>query len=208
MQKYIYCVTNQINGLKYIGQTKNPKRRWYSLCCNNDNQKITKAIQKHGKENFKMEILETCNIEKIDEREKYWIDKLNTYRGEGYNEHCGGRTLGEGKEHPRTGKETPEKVKEKMRKSLKENGTWQKRQGENHPFYGKKHTKKELAKMKKSFRENSPFDKKEAIKIIKKYHENNLTRKDIAKKYNVHPNTIGEILNCRHWTTKDLRKAN
>ena len=207
MQKYIYCVTNLVNGLKYIGQTKNPKKRWCSLCCDNDRQKITKAIQEYGKENFKMEILETCDIEEVDNREKYWIDKFNTFHGEGYNEHVGGMVLGEGKEHPRTGQKTPEEVKNKMRQTLKENGTWELRKGKNHPYYGKSHSENARKKISKGNRKNSPFDKKEAINVIKKYYEQNLIRKDLAKEYNVSEQTISRIINCRHWTTEDLRMA-
>ena len=207
--KYIYCVTNKINGLKYVGQTNNPKRRWYSLCCDNDNQKITKAIQEYGKENFEMEILEKCTIDNVDEKEKYWIDYYNTYEGEGYNEHCGGTTLGKGEEHPRTGQKTPEKVKEKMRKSLKENGTLKLRQGKNHPYYGEKHSKEELGKMSKNIakakREKSKFNKKIAIDIIKDYFESDKIQEEIGNKYNTSRSTVSEIINCNHWTTKDLK---
>ena len=64
--RYIYCVTNKVNGLKYIGQTNNMKRRWYGLCCDNNNQAITKAIQKYGKENFKMECIKKCHEDIVD----------------------------------------------------------------------------------------------------------------------------------------------
>ncbi|MCF8009521.1 MAG: GIY-YIG nuclease family protein [Halanaerobiales bacterium] len=208
MQKYIYVVTNLVNGLQYVGQTKNPKRRWYGLCCDNDRQKITKAIQKYGKENFKMEILETCDIEEVDQREKYWIDKFNTFHSEGYNEHVGGRVLGKGEDHPRTGQKTPEEVKEKMRKSLKGHKTWNKRKGKNHPFYGKKHTKEELEKMR-GVHKNSPITNfKQAIKIIKLYHETDNSHYDLARKYNCSHRTIARIINCEHFLTRDLKRAN
>ena len=203
----IYCITNEINGRKYIGQTRRSlERRWKEHCWRDNCQVITQAINKHGKKNFKIEVLEKCDKDKLDEREKYWIEYHNTYKGDGYNTHKGGLTLGEGEDHPRTGQKTPEEVKEKMRQALKENGTLELRQGENHPFYGKKHTEEELEKMRSSFRENSPFDKKEAIKIIKKYYEENLIREDLAKKYNVSAGTIGRILNYNHWTMEDLDK--
>ena len=200
--RYIYCVTNRINGLKYIGQTNNMKRRWYSLCCNNNNQTITKAIQKYGKENFKMECIEKCHEDIVDEREKYWINYYNTYEGKGYNEHVGGRTLGKGKEHPRTGQGTSESAKKKMSKKMKQYV------GEKHYRYGKNLSEKHRKSLIKSLHKKSKFSKKEAIKIIKKYHENELTLNDLSEEYNCHRATIRRILNLNHWTTKDLEKPN
>jgi group I intron endonuclease len=204
--RFVYFITNKINGLQYVGQTKNLKRRWYSLCCNNNNQAITKAIQEYGKENFKMELLEECSSEIIDEREKYWIDKLNTFKGPGYNEHVGGRTLGRGKEHPRTGKKTPEEIKEKMRQTLKENGTLELRQGKNHYLYGKKRSKNYLQKVSGMNHFRAKINSKKAIQIIKKYFENGITQNELSKIYGVHHATINRIINLTHWTMKDLNK--
>ena len=208
----VYCITNKINGKKYIGQTRRSlERRWKEHCWRDNDQYITRAIKKCGSKNFSVEILENCEVSELDYREVYWIKHYNTYKGEGYNTHKGGRTLGEGEDHPRTGQKTPEKVKEKMRQTLKENGTWELRQGENHPYYGKKHTKEIKEKMSKSIsktnRKNSPLDKKKAIKIIKEYFESNLTQKQIGDKYNFHEGTIWKIINCKHWTTNDLKKV-
>jgi len=94
-----------------------------------------------------------------------------------------------------------------MRQTLKENGTWELRKGKNHPYYGKSHSENARKKISKGNRRNSPFDKKEAINVIKKYHEQNLIRKDLAKEYNVSEQTISRIINCRHWTTEDLKMA-
>lgn len=203
--RHIYAMTNMVNGLMYIGQTKNLRKRWNGLVANNNNQSITKAIQEYGKENFKMEVIETCEDEEADEREKYWIDKFNTFKGKGYNEHCGGRTLGKGEEHPRTGQETPEEVKEKMRQAMIENGTINNISGENHYLYGKKHTQEDLKKMRQWQRMDSPVDnKKKAIQIIKEYHETDVTQKELAERYGCHAITINRVINGRHWTMKDL----
>lgn len=72
-QYYIYITTNLINNKKYIGQH-------YGAIDDNylgSGTYITQAIDKYGKENFIKEILEICNQETIDEREKYWIDYYN-----------------------------------------------------------------------------------------------------------------------------------
>lgn len=41
--------------------------------------------------------------------------------------------------------------------------------------------------------------------IIKKYHENNLSMRDIASEYDVSYNTILSVLHLKHWTTRDLK---
>lgn len=54
-----------------------------------ENSVISKAIKKHGEENFTFEILEICSIEDLHMREIYHIKKLKTY-GCGYNVTTGG----------------------------------------------------------------------------------------------------------------------
>lgn len=44
---------------------------------NKDIQLCEKAISKYGKIN-EIDILETCSIESLDEREKYWIQQFHT----------------------------------------------------------------------------------------------------------------------------------
>lgn len=95
MEKYIYKIVNKITGLIYIGQTKNLKNRWYEHClaCTNSikrkTSKLYNAMYKYGIYNFVMEAIEGP-IENYNEREKYWIDYYNTYKGEGYNLTPGG----------------------------------------------------------------------------------------------------------------------
>lgn len=84
--KSIYCITNLINNKKYIGQSIHPYIRFQQHCqksCQHVSL-IHQAIQKYGKENFQFEILES-NISNFNEREKYWIKKLNTLQPHGYN---------------------------------------------------------------------------------------------------------------------------
>lgn len=51
---------------------------------------IKKAIHKYGKENFTIEVIETCEETLLDEREKYWIAYYDSYR-KGYNSTIGGK---------------------------------------------------------------------------------------------------------------------
>ena len=92
----IYMVENKINGKKYIGQTTNLKNRWSEHKRKlrketHTNSHLQNSYNKYGKESFKFYILEEVKKEKIDEREIYWIDFYNTFKGEGYNLKSGGK---------------------------------------------------------------------------------------------------------------------
>lgn len=99
---YIYCYTNKINNHKYVGQTNNFKRRIreHRSCAFNKKASsyedlIHQKIRQYGEENFEISLIEklyTEDIEEVNKREQYWIQKLNTYcgNGEGYNMDLGG----------------------------------------------------------------------------------------------------------------------
>lgn len=88
----IYKIENKINQNVYIGQSNNIEMRWkqHKINIKNGSQTIYKAIRKYGIENFDFSILEECPLEKLDEREKYWIEYYNSYE-KGYNENLGGQ---------------------------------------------------------------------------------------------------------------------
>jgi len=86
----IYVITNLLNDKRYVGQTISFYHRWNQHKSKNPEQQIGKDIQKYGRENFKFEIIEKCKIEELDEKEDYWIKKLNTIIPYGYNIKYGG----------------------------------------------------------------------------------------------------------------------
>lgn len=87
----IYKIINSINGKIYVGQTRQTLRRRISQHKRNKKSFIGRAICKHGWENFKVEILEECEtLEKLNECEKFWINKLNCQVPNGYNLTDGG----------------------------------------------------------------------------------------------------------------------
>jgi group I intron endonuclease len=96
---YIYKITNNINGKIYIGQTNNPTRRWWqhtsSARRNKGNQLITKAMIKHGLDNFDFSVICTCcTQEDTDETEILLIKQYNsTDMSIGYNLAKGGSKL-------------------------------------------------------------------------------------------------------------------
>ena len=87
----IYKITNIINNLVYIGQTKyNAIDRYNAHMNTYKNTHFYNSIHKYGQENFILEILEdNVSNEKLDEREIYWIAKYDSYNN-GYNETIGG----------------------------------------------------------------------------------------------------------------------
>ena len=99
---YIYCYVNKINQHKYIGQTNNLKRRIreHKSCAYNSNASsyndlIHQKIREYGIENFDIEVLEKLyydDIEKVNERERFWIKEKESYCGwgKGYNMDLGG----------------------------------------------------------------------------------------------------------------------
>ena len=88
----IYLITNKLNGKKYVGQSNDIGRRLKEHCCPGrakNGYPIDVAIQVDGKENFDFQVLEECSIEELNERETYWIQKLQTHK-KGYNCNLGG----------------------------------------------------------------------------------------------------------------------
>lgn len=90
----IYIITNDINDKVYIGQTTQTLKRRFNghVCKDSTNAShIKRAIHKYGKEHFKIEIIEQCQVDKLDEREIYWIKQYNSFEY-GYNLTEGGKS--------------------------------------------------------------------------------------------------------------------
>lgn len=75
----VYKITNLINNMVYIGQTKQGFQRRYWLHRwklrngTHDNQHLQNAWNKYGEMNFEFAVIEVLELEAIDDREKYWI---------------------------------------------------------------------------------------------------------------------------------------
>ena len=91
MQVKVYLITNQITGKKYVGQTSRTIARRFWEHANNNKSAIGLAIQKYGRENFNIKVLEICaSREQANERERYWIAFHNCIAPYGYNLTDGG----------------------------------------------------------------------------------------------------------------------
>ena len=92
----IYCIYNNKNNKRYIGQTIYLNRRWTqhksklkSHCHNN--KLLQSDYDMYGIEVFEYIILEYCSLEELNNREKYWIKYYNSINmDKGYNQAVGG----------------------------------------------------------------------------------------------------------------------
>lgn len=94
----IYLITNLNNGKGYVGLTKLSLRERFQIHCRPSSNCtiLIKAIIKHGKENFKIELLETSESKEVAELiESIYICDLKTeYFNNGYNLSSGGTYAG------------------------------------------------------------------------------------------------------------------
>jgi len=110
---YIYSITNLQNSKLYVGKTTkpNPYDRWKqhlqlarsfnNLQENNSalSMPILRAISKYGADNFKFRVIEECSDDNVNERETYWIEKLDTCGKNGYNVTLGGEGIKKPRKH-------------------------------------------------------------------------------------------------------------
>lgn len=97
----IYKITNKINGMVYIGQTRRSLvARWRAHCWRARNEEsrqnaLMRAIRTHGEENFEIEAIDACMDRNMaDKREIYWISHYNSRIPNGYNHTRGGDNHG------------------------------------------------------------------------------------------------------------------
>lgn len=173
----IYKITNP-SGKIYIGQSVDIKRRFidYKKSLKKQQIRLYNSIKKYGYENHIFEVVEECNIELLNKRERYWQDYYNVLSNNGLN--C--RLTKTDDKSGRLSNETIQKLKNKDSSYLKGNlfrknslhSEDTKKQirntliqnskkpsyknamagkcGELNPFYGKKHTKETLQKIQET----------------------------------------------------------
>lgn len=90
----VYKITNNLNKKSYVGiTTKTLEERFQAHLDKavRERSAVQKAMKKYGKENFSIELLDTASSkEELFEKEFFWIEKLGTYKGFGYNLTAGG----------------------------------------------------------------------------------------------------------------------
>jgi group I intron endonuclease len=117
MNSGIYKIINIKTGDFYIGSSKNIVKRWKIHKSklknkNHINNILQSAWNKYGENNLILEILETCDKDKLYEKEQFYLDNLNPKYNIGLKA-SGGDNL--------TNNPNKEKIIDKIRKTLKEN---------------------------------------------------------------------------------------
>jgi len=147
---YIYIIKNKVNNKVYVGQTiktivaRFSQHKYYAETNRGKCLKLERAINKHGSENFYIEILDTSeNQEVANDLEKHYIKQYNSI-SQGYNIKEGGANgplpqsvkdkisaaqLGE--LNHMYGKHLTDETKQKISVKIS---------GENHPLYGTHHS--------------------------------------------------------------------
>lgn len=77
----VYKITNIVTGDFYIGSSKDVKHRWachkipskWKKCPNNP---LYKDMQKYGVEKFEFQVIAEVEIDKLKEKEQWFIEKL------------------------------------------------------------------------------------------------------------------------------------
>ena len=88
----IYRIYHKDTGKTYVGQSRNIKKRanGHFYAQTGRLSYVERAIQKHGREAFGLEILELCSEDILSDRECHWIASLDCMAPNGYNLAPGG----------------------------------------------------------------------------------------------------------------------
>lgn len=129
---YIYVITNQLDGKKYVGKTSTLHRRWVdhrSLYLKVDHPQcerkpLYRAMRKYGVENFTYSVLQKyeCGADALNDEDR-WIEKLQSrITQHGYNCTAGGAGPDRKatKRKPRKATKHTEASKKKMSESMAE----------------------------------------------------------------------------------------
>lgn len=87
----IYKITNKINGMSYVGQSKDCYNRWNKHKVKGANGLVDQIINEYGVENFSFQILLECPPDMLDVWERDMINLHDTLYPKGYNYQGGGK---------------------------------------------------------------------------------------------------------------------
>lgn len=128
----IYKITSP-SGKIYIGQSIDIKRRWldYKTRVNCTQRALTRSFKKYGVKNHQFDIIEYCDIEKLNCSERFWQDEFDATGRNGLNcllTACGEKLY-------KHSEETLKKISDKMK-------------GANNPMYGKNFSEEHKNKLR------------------------------------------------------------
>lgn len=196
----IYCIENKVNGKKYIGLTKNLRKRFRQhkknlRNGNHHNRHLQNAWDKYGEINFIFKHLESqIPLTRIEEKEKYYIELYQSFIN-GYNLTSGGESSKEFSDETikrmiRSGKEKvfTEEHKKNISKSLK---------GNNNGMYGRSHSKDTRQKISDANKGKTISE--ETRKKMSETRKGRKRSEDFKKK-------ISEALKGREFTKEAINK--
>ena len=143
---YVYLTTNCTNNHKYIGRHKSTS---FDSTYKGSGKILVEALQKYGKDNFHVELIEWCsNEDELNARERYWIAYYNAAESDNfYNLSNGGQGFG-----GLSGERSPTK-RQDVRKKMSENHADV--SGEKNPNYGKTMSREQREKISQTKRRNA-----------------------------------------------------
>jgi len=224
----IYRITNKINGVSYIGETRNNfGDRWdcHRAQLNggyHNNKNLQAAWNQYGANNFEFRILEeTSDVESLDELEIKYI-KQYADAGLAYNIASGGihggsglsmseetkRKIGAKNRVNMTGRKASEETRRKMSESHKKrcaNMTNEDR--ERVAELGRKNkgrkwsdeARKNFSKAQQTRPDGSRYSIDEVREIRRLHEKCNKSYKEISKIMNIHVETVRSIATYRRW---------
>jgi group I intron endonuclease len=165
----IYKITSPTNKI-YIGQSIDILLRfkYYKYLKCKSQKKIYASLVKYGVDKHKFEIIEECDIELLNERERYWQEHFEVIGKNGLN-------LSLTKTNDKSGKHSldtinnikksligvikkkPLPTKDSTKKLMSEIQKERLKDKNNHPMYGKKHSLESINKIKESLKNKDNF---------------------------------------------------
>jgi hypothetical protein len=154
---YIYKILSKINNKVYIGQTVQPRKRWYQhkLESKKDepNAIISRAIKKHGIENFEFEVIACCkNQDAANKAEEQIIDQYDCLiqNKKGYNVALGGYNAPKSKLWKQSMKNWRSSLSEEEKQIIRDKqslATRKQIEERGHPAEGYKWTEEQMQRM-------------------------------------------------------------
>lgn len=145
----VYKITHIGSGKSYIGISKNIHRRWvqHKSWVNTKNRRsaIYAAMQKYGIDAFSWQIIEQCDADSLEVRERHWIAVFDTFNN-GYNLTAGGEYNKEFSTETRKRMSEAQKGKKQSQETIDKRTS----RGENHYRYGKTVSDETKEKISKS----------------------------------------------------------
>lgn len=165
----------------YIGQSVDIERRWndhlYELKHNKHcNKKFQSVFNKHS-DNIKFEIIEECNVDKLDEREMFYIEQFKSYNNKhGLNMSIGGDC---GSRKYKTREEAEAAKKEYFKQYRQDNKEYLEVKFKQYYQDNKEHLKQYH---KQWYQDNKDVIKEKIKVIFKQWYQDNKKQKGILSK--------------------------